>query len=57
MYYQVCPECERLYDVGGWLKRWLISKWPAVFYQLCLTCKVRLRPATDEEVEDFEKYS
>lgn len=47
-----------MYDVGRWLKRWLISKWPNVFYMVCLSCKgVLLRPATDDEVADFEEYS
>lgn len=41
--YQVCPKCSAMYDYQ-----------PG---QQCLTCKVPLRPATEQEVKDFEEFA
>ena len=40
--YKTCPKCSGLYD--GW-------------QDICLTCKVTLRPATHEETDAFERMN
>ncbi len=56
--YRVCPKCSALYDAQSWFMRFLEwvgrSRW---IYSVCLTCRVKLRPATPEELAEFEKYS
>lgn len=39
-HYKTCPKCSGLYDA---------------WHEICLTCKVTLRPATEQETRGFEE--
>lgn len=44
MKYKTCPKCSAMYDWNPRLSN-------------CLSCKVPLRPSTEKEVRDFERYA